>query len=248
MNDLDGYKRGMTVVAHPDDAEFGCAGTVAKFCDEGWEWVYVMCTDGSRGTSDREISPDELAEIRTKEQINAGKVLGLKDVVFLGYTDGILEPTLEVRRDIAREIRRYKPDVVISSYPSRGDLSRVWVGHPDHMAAGEATLSAVFPSARDHLSFPELLEEGHEPHRVSEVWINGHPDPDFWVDTAGHIEVSVKALLEHKSQVGDWKEEDALKMMQEWHRRTAYGHGMMYADSYKRIRFRRRRDEDEDDE
>ena len=246
MKDLNGYKKGMTVVAHADDAEFGCAPTVAKFCDEGWEWVYVMCTDGSRGSSEKDVSPGELAETRKQEQINAGKVLGLKDVAFLGYTDGILEPTLEVRRDIAREIRRYKPDVVICPYPSRGDLTHFWIGHPDHMAAGEAALSAIFPTARDHLSFPELYEEGFEPHSVSEVWVMGHPQPDLWIDTTGYMEQSVDALLEHKSQVGGWERDDALKSMSEWRRRTAYGHGMMYADSYKRIQFGRRAREEEE--
>ncbi len=237
--DQNGYKRGMTVVAHPDDAEFGSAGTVAKLIAEGWEWVYVLCTDGSRGTSDRELPPEDLARIRQEEQINAGKVLGLKDVAFLEYTDGILEPTLELRRDISREIRRYQPEVVICPFPSRGDL-KGWTNHPDHMAAGEATLSAVFPSSRDHLSFPELLEEGLEPHIVSEIWVSGHPEPDHWVDTTGHIDTAVKALMQHKSQMGDWKEEDARERMRDWHRQTAYGRGMMYADSYRRIVMRRR--------
>ncbi len=109
------FSRGMVVVAHADDAEFGCSGTVAKLCAEGWEMVYVMCTDGSKGSSDREITPEELVETRRQEQINAGKVHGLKDVVFLDYEDSMLEPTLELRRDIAREIRRYRPDVVLSS-------------------------------------------------------------------------------------------------------------------------------------
>ena len=120
-NRLDGvdeeFCRGMVVVAHADDAEFGCSGTVAKLCAEGWDMVYVMCTDGSKGSSDREITQAELAAIRREEQINAGRALGLKDVVFLDYEDSMLQPTLELRKDIAREIRRYKPDVLITMYP-----------------------------------------------------------------------------------------------------------------------------------
>lgn len=115
----NGFSRGMVVVAHADDAEFGCSGTVAKLCAEGWEMVYVMCTDGSKGSSDREITGEELAGMRRQEQIDAGDVLGLKDVVFLDYPDSYLQPTLELRRDIAREIRRYQPDVVICQYPLR---------------------------------------------------------------------------------------------------------------------------------
>ena len=158
-NNDNEYTR-MVVVAHADDAEFGCSGTVAKLCAEGWDMVYVLCTDGSKGTSDREFDPAELARVRQQEQVNAGEVLGLKDVVFLGYEDSMLQPTLELRRDIAREIRRHKPDVVICQYPMR-TLDGYWgVGHPDHMAAGEATLAAIFPTARDHLTFPELLEDG----------------------------------------------------------------------------------------
>ena len=145
----ENFSRGMVVVAHADDAEFGCSGTVAKLCSEGWEMVYVMCTDGSnKGSSDREMTPEELVRTRRQEQINAGKVLGLKDVAFLDYEDSLLQPTLELRRDIAREIRRYKPDVVFCMYPMR-TLDGGWgVGHPDHLASGEATLAASVCSPR----------------------------------------------------------------------------------------------------
>ena len=138
------YSRGMVVVAHADDAEFGCSGTVAKYCRLGWEFVYVLCTDGSKGTADRNLTSTEIIEIRRNEQIDAGKILCLKDVRFLEYPDGMLEPSMDLRKDIAREIRRAKPDVVICPYPMRAlDGIRGGIGHPDHMAAGEATLSAV---------------------------------------------------------------------------------------------------------
>ena len=151
------FRRGMVVMAHPDDAEWGCAGTVAKWCAEGWDVVYVLCTDGSKGSSDPDMTGERLVKIREKEQREAGKVLGLQEVVFLGYPDSYLEPTLELRRDIAREIRRYKPDVVIVGSPSRDTEAGYYVGHPDHFAAGEAALCAVFPTARDRMTFPELL-------------------------------------------------------------------------------------------
>ena len=233
------FTRGMVVVAHADDAEFGCSGTVAKLCGEGWELVYVMCTDGSKGSSDRELTGPELVKMRRQEQIDAGKVLGLKDVVFLDHEDSMLQPTLDLRRDIAREIRRYKPDVVICTYPMR-TLDGGWgVGHPDHLAAGEAALSAVFPAARDHLTFPELLEAGLEPHKVAEVWMMGHPEPDLWVDVTDFMDTSVKALMQHASQMDGRTQEYMGERMQEWRRQRAVGKGMQYAEAFKRINFRR---------
>ena len=228
----------MVVVAHADDAEFGCSGSVAKLCGEGWEVVYVMCTDGSKGSSDREMSREELARIRRREQIDAGKVLGLKEVVFLDNEDSLLQPTLEVRRDIAREIRRHKPDVLICPYPIRTMDGSWGVGHPDHIAAGEAALAAVFPTARDHMSFPELLQEGLEPHKVSEVWIMGHPEPDHWVDVTDHLETSIESLKRHVSQVSGMDEDRMNEIMRKGRRERAKGHGMQYAESFKRITMR----------
>ena len=239
MAEENEYSRAMVVVAHADDAEYGCSGTVAKWCREGWEVAYVICTDGSKGSSDRETTQKELVRIRRQEQLNAAKVLGLKDTVFLDYEDSLLEPTLELRRSIAREIRRYRPDVLICPYPMR-NLDGGWgVGHPDHMAAGEAALSAVFPTARDHLTFPELLEEGLEPHKVAEVWIMGHPEPDIWIDVTEDFDTSIKALAQHASQVDGRSEEKLAEGMREWRRRRAEGKGMQYAESFKRIRYSR---------
>ena len=239
MSEEQGYSSGMVVIAHADDAEYGCSGTVAKLCAEGWDMTYVLCTDGSKGSADREITEAELSEMRRVEQIEAGKALGLKDVAFLGYPDSYLQPTLEVRRDIAREIRRHKPDVVICQYPMRV-LDGGWgVGHPDHMVAGEAALAAVFPTARDHMTFPELLDEGFEPHKVAEVWIMGHPEPDIFVDVTDHMVTAVKALAAHTTQTGGRPYEELLPRMQEWRRGRSVGKGMLYSESFKRISFRR---------
>lgn len=229
----------MVVVAHADDAEFGCSGTVAKLCAEGWEMVYVMCTDGSKGSSDREITEAELAATRREEQINAGKVLGLKDVVFLDYPDSYLQPTLDLRKDIAREIRRHQPDVVICQYPMRNLDGGFGVGHPDHLAAGEAALSAVFPTARDHMTFPDLLEDGFEPHKVAEAWIMGHPEPDHYVDITDSIDTAIHAIAAHVSQVDGRSAEDMRERMEEWRRRTGVGKGMQFAEAFRKISFRR---------
>jgi len=229
----EGYQRGMVVFAHPDDAEWGSAGTVALWCAMGWEVVYVMCTDGSKGSEDPEMTSQQLVEIRSREQQNAGKILGLSQVVFLGYEDAMLQPTLELRRDIAREIRRHRPDVLICDSPVRHLNGDGWIGHPDHYAAGEAAMSAVFPTARDRLTNPELLEEGLEPHKVRELWVTGQMDQDLYVDVSQHMDTAVKAIQQHKSQVG---EEDVETYMREGRRRGGERVGMPYAESFKRFK------------
>ena len=230
------YQRGMVVVAHADDAEWGCSGTVAKLCAEGWEMVYVLCTDGSKGIDDPEISTEELIEMRMREQQDAGKALGLHDVVFLGYEDAMLQPTLDLRRDIAREIRRHRPYLLICQSPMRrlgGGGGGGYLGHPDHFAAGEATLAAVYPTARDRLTFPQLLEEGLEPHKVREVWVMDHEDSDQYVDVSGHVEAAVAALKAHRSQI------DPERADEHWRRgrlRTGEQVGMGYAERFKRFK------------
>jgi LmbE family N-acetylglucosaminyl deacetylase len=181
------------------------------------------------------MSRKKLAQIRRQEQLGAATVLGLKDVVFLDNEDSLLQPTLELRRDIAREIRRHKPDVLICPYPMR-TLDGGWgVGHPDHIAAGEAALSALFPTARDHMSFPELIEENLEPHKVAEAWIMGHPEPDHWVDVTEHLKTSIKSLEQHVSQVSNMDQDRINQFMRDGRRERAKGHGMQYAESFKRI-------------
>ena len=239
MNTSKKTKAAMVVVAHADDAEYGCSGSVAKLCDEGYQVVYVLCTDGSKGSSDLIITPKELSKIRKQEQIEAGKVLGLKDVVFLNFEDSVLEPTLKLRKAITAEIRKHKPEILICPYPMRNLEGRGWgIGHPDHIAAGEATLSAVFPTARDHLSFPDLLEKGLQPHNVAEVWIMGHPDPDLWIDVTNYIDTSINALLRHASQVS-YSREQVTQSMKERKSLTAVGSGYDYAEAFRRIGFNR---------
>ena len=223
----------MVVVAHPDDAEYGCSGTVAKWCRLGWDVVYVLCTDGSKGTDDRNITSEQLIEIRKKEQIAAGEVLGLKKVEFMGYPDGYLEPSLDLRRDISREIRRWKPDILITTNPKRDLAGSGYIGHPDHFAAGEAALSAVFPSARDHLTFPELLEEGFEPHKVREVWVMmfGEEVTRYNQLEEVDVETSIEALKSHSSQISN--PEESAKWMRQRRKETGAKIGADYAESFK---------------
>ena len=226
------YRSGMVVFAHADDAEWGCSGTVAKWCAEGWDVVYVVCTDGSKGSSDPEVTPDKLRKMRQKEQRNAGKVLGLREVVFLGYEDSMLEPSLDLRRDIAREIRRFKPDVLICESSVRRLDHDGWLGHPDHLAAGEAAMAAVFPTARDRMSFPELIDEGLEPHHVREVWVMDSQHAAKYVDVTEHMEIAIQALKQHESQVTGEEVGDHWKR---WRSRAGEKVGLEYAEAYRRF-------------
>ena len=230
----DGFARGMVVVAHADDAEWGCSGTVARWCAEGWDVVYVVCTDGSKGSDNPDTTGEELAEFRRREQENAARVLGLSEVVFLGYPDAYLEPTLALRKDITRQIRRQRPDVLICMNPARSLSGDGYLGHPDHFASGEAAMSAVYPSARDHLTFPDLLhDEGLEPHKVRELWVVDHEDSDYYVDVTDHVETAVRALQAHRSQVSP---ETADRYFREGRRRVGERVGVPYAEHFKRFR------------
>ena len=228
------FNRAMVVFAHADDAEWGCSGTVARWCAEGCEVVYVLCTDGSKGTDDPELTGPELAKIRRQEQLEAGRILGLSDVVFLDYPDAYLEPNLDLRKAITRQIRKFRPDVLISLNPMRNLVNDTYVDHPDHIASGEATFAAVFPSARDRLTFPELItDEGLEPHKVRELWIMGFGEPDRFVDVSDHIDTAVAALKAHRSQVDS---ESADRHLKEWRRRDGERLGVEYAETFKRFR------------
>ena len=232
MAQAEPYQRAMVVVAHPDDAEYGCSGTVAKWCREGMEVVYVICTDGSKGSSEPSMNGDNLTQTRHAEQRAACKVLGVKDVVFLDYEDSMLQPSLELRRDLAREIRRHKPDVVICQSPLRTLQGNGYLGHPDHFAAGEAAMSAVFPAARDHLTFPELLAAGFEPHKVRELMVMHHEHADKWIDVTDTLDVAIEALRQHVSQVGHMSEEQ-LGRIREWKGRAGESRDMKYAEEFK---------------
>ncbi len=214
-------RRVLVIQAHPDDAEFMCAGTVAKWVREGAEAHYCSITSGDKGTADPCLTAPEIATVREREQRNACAVLGVKSVAFLGYLDATLVPDLALRRELTRVIRRIKPDVLMCQDPTMRFSGQRYINHPDHLAAGEAALAAVFPSARDHKTFPELLEEGLEPHVTPEIYIFGAREADMWVDISSAIDIKIAALKEHTSQVGG---ADPTERMYEWGRETARLH------------------------
>lgn len=195
-------ERVLVVVAHPDDADFGAAGTVAGWTSLGCAVTYCIVTDGAAGAVDGATDSASLSATRQREQREAAGMVGVEEVVFLGYPDGGLEPTREVRRDVSRVIRQVRPDRVITQSPER-DYDRIRASHPDHLAAGEATLRAVYPDARNPYAHPELLEAGFEPFEVPEVWLMAAPTPDRVVDITDHFEKKLAALRSHRSQIAD---------------------------------------------
>lgn len=196
-------KRVMGIFAHPDDPEFFCGATFARWAAEGAEIIFVLATSGDKGSADPEMTSERLAEIREEEERRAAAVLGVKEVIFLRYPDGELTPNLDLRRDITRLIRLKKPDIVVTSDPTMW-YSDTYINHPDHRAIGEATLAAVYPVARDRLNFIELeRDEGLETHKVQQLYIAGAPQPTKKVDVTAFIDTQIAALREHKSQIAD---------------------------------------------
>ena len=198
----DDVRRILAVMAHPDDVDFGMAGSVAAWTDAGIEVSYCIVTNGDTGGSDLSVSRSDMAALRKEEQIAAASVVGVKDVTFLGYPDGRVTASIELRRDISREIRRLRPDRVVSQSPERM-WDRIYASHPDHLAAGEATVCAVYPDARNPFAHPELLEEGYEPFAVPELWLAAFAGPNRAVDVTKTFDRKIEALKCHASQVGD---------------------------------------------
>jgi LmbE family N-acetylglucosaminyl deacetylase len=207
VSEIDGIERVLVVVAHPDDCDFGNAATTAKWTDAGVTVTYCIITDGDAGGSDRSITRADMARIRRVEQTAAAAEVGVTDLTFLGYPDGRLTPTIELRRDISRVIRKQQPQRVITQSPIR-NFTRIFASHPDHLAAGEATLCAVYPDARNPFAHMELLEkEGLEPYSVAEVWMSaamGLGQEPRVVDVTDTADRKLAALRCHRSQYTDW--------------------------------------------
>jgi LmbE family N-acetylglucosaminyl deacetylase len=195
-------ERILVVTAHPDDVDFGAAGSVARWTDAGIEVAYCIATDGEAGGRHTGVGPSELADIRRVEQTAAAKVVGVTDLTFLGSPDGRLVSSLELRRDITRVIRRVRPQRVLCQSPDRS-YQRIYASHPDHLACGDSTLSAVYPDARNPFAHPELLDEGYEPWVAEEVYVMTPTEPDVFVDITDTVDRKIEALRSHVSQMPD---------------------------------------------
>jgi LmbE family N-acetylglucosaminyl deacetylase len=221
----------MVIFAHPDDAEFTVAGTVAIWAKSGCRVTYVVCTDGNAGSHEPGMTREKLAEIRRAEQRAACATLGVSDVVFLGYDDGLLQPTLDVRRELVRVIRQRRPEVVITWDPTELFGGDAYINHPDHRAAAQAALDAVAPTA----AMPLLWPEAGAPHHVQQVYVRGNDKPNLWVDITQTIDQKIAALRQHASQMGDW---DPDEMIRGWDAETGQEKGLTYAESYRVITLR----------
>ncbi|MBI1885028.1 MAG: PIG-L family deacetylase [Chloroflexi bacterium] len=222
-------RRALVITAHPDDAEFLCGGTIARWCAEGWDVFYVVATSGDKGSHDPDMTPERLASVRQEEQCRAAEVLGVRECVFLGYPDGFLQDTPEFRGRLVREIRRFKPDLVVAWDPYRP------FNHRDHRVAGQAAFDAVYPLSRSHLYYSEHLTEGLEPHRVNEVLFAGSEQPDYYVDISRFINKKIEALLCHQSQVGRAPVKELRKRVRQRAAEVGKQAGYKLAEGFRRL-------------
>lgn len=214
----------LVIAAHPDDVDFGSAGTIARWTDSGTQVSYCIVTDGGAGGSDPAVSRSDMVRLRQAEQTAAAKQVGVQDLHFLGYPDGRVEPTIGLRKDLARVIRLLRPDRVVCPSPDR-NYARMGTSHPDHRAVGAATLDAVYPDARNPFAFPDLLaQERLEPWTVREVWVTGSPAPTHYIDITDTFPRKLAALRCHVSQLRD--PEGLEQMLRGWLSRAAAQGGL----------------------
>ncbi len=224
-------ERAMFIYAHPDDIEFGVAGTAAKWAAADCEVTYVLLTDGNVGSHEDGMSVAELARIRRAEQTAAAEVVGAQ-CIFLGHDDGLLQPTLELRKELVRLIRRHRPNAVVCGDPTLYFPSDTYINHPDHRAAAQVALDAVFPASEMSLLYPDLADEGLAGHKVNYVYVHWGQDPNVYIDISDWIDVKIKALRQHESQLGEW---DPTDMLKEWSATAGAKVGFAYAEAFRRI-------------
>jgi LmbE family N-acetylglucosaminyl deacetylase len=216
-------KRILVVMAHPDDCDFGAGGSIAKWQEAGIQVSYCIITNGDQGGEESDVPVEEMAKVRQREQRAAGAALGVSEITFLNYRDGSLIPTIELRRDIVKAIRIAKPDRMVVQSPER-NWERIYSSHPDHLAAGESAIQAIYPDARNPYAFPELKSEGLEPWRVREVFVTGSPTPNHFIDITETIDKKITALKAHVSQTAHNPELDS--MVRQWGEKNAEANGL----------------------
>jgi LmbE family N-acetylglucosaminyl deacetylase len=216
-------KRVLVVMAHPDDCDFGAGGTIAQWTARGIEVSYCIITNGDQGGEESGIPLEEMAKVRQKEQRDAGAALGVSEITYLNYRDGWLMPSIELRKEIVKAIRIAKPDRMVVQSPER-NWERIYASHPDHLAAGETAIQAVYPDARNPFAFTDLKEAGLEPWRVREVWITGSPTPNHFVDITDTFSKKMDALHAHVSQTAHNSELE--NMVRSWGEKNAEAQGL----------------------
>ncbi len=222
----------MAIFAHPDDIEFSCSGTMARWAKAGARICYVLVTSGDVGIADPRFSREDAIRIREEEARKAAEVTGVKNVVFLRERDGMVQATMELRKKLVREIRRFKPEVVVCGDPTVVLANENYINHPDHRATATAAVDAIFPAAGQPNLFEELEEEGIKAHKPRKVYISSWQTADTWVNIEETIDTKVAALRQHKSQMEDWDPEEEVK---KWAAERAKGKEMAYAEGFRVI-------------
>jgi LmbE family N-acetylglucosaminyl deacetylase len=236
-NNFPQPERVLVIVAHPDDPEFGAAGTCAVWASQGAEVTYVIVTDGSKGSAEEEMTREKLIELREAEQRQAAEAVGVSQVVFLRLPDGEVSNTYELRELLVRQIRKFRPDVLVTHDPTSRIVGGRYFNHRDHRVVGDTTLDAIFPLARDRLNFPEHEAEGLAPHKVLDVFLIFSDQPNYWVDITPTVEQKIKALQAHKSQIGD--PEELAERIYERTRAAAEHVSFEYGEPFRRVQLRR---------
>jgi len=236
-NNFPNPKSVLVVCAHPDDPDFGAAGTVACWASQGAKVTYIIVTDGSKGSPEPEMTREKLIQLREEEQRKAAKALGVSEIIFLRQPDGEIRNTFELQELIVRQIRKYKPDVLVTHDPTARIVNNAYLNHLDHREVGDAALDSAFPLARDRLNFPEHEKEGLEPHKVLDIFLIFTNEPNYWVDVTTTIEKKIAALKEHKSQIGDPAELE--ERIRERARGQAEKVSFEYAEVFRRVQLPR---------
>lgn len=233
-NNFPQPERVLLIVAHPDDPEFGAGGTIARWVQDGADVTFVIVTDGSKGTADKDMTKEKLVAVREAEQRAAAAVLGVQNVVFLGQPDGEIQNTYALRELIVRQIRTTRPDVLITHDPTTRIFQNISLNHTDHRVVGDTVLDAVFPLARDRLNFPEHEAAGLEPHKVLDLFLQFTETPNYWVDISATMDLKIKALCEHQSQIGEPTELE--ERLRQRHSERAEHVSFEYAETFRRVR------------
>jgi LmbE family N-acetylglucosaminyl deacetylase len=236
-NNFPTPKNVLVICAHPDDPDYGASGTVACWASQGARVIYVIVTDGSKGSPDPEMTREKLIELREEEQRKAAEILGVAEVIFLRQPDGEIRNTYELQELIVRQIRKYKPDTLVTHDPTARIIFNTYLNHIDHRVVGDAVLDSVFPLARDRLNFPGHEQEGLEPHKVLDIFLLFTNEPNYWVDITDTIDKKIAALKAHKSQIGNPDELE--ERIRERARHRAVKVSFEYAEVFRRVQLAR---------
>lgn len=233
--DWKDVQRALVIMAHPDDPDFICGGTVARMASQGIEVTYMILTNGDKGNHNPEITRNQLIAFRKIEQRAAAAVCGVQQVLFMGEEDGFLRPTREIRERVTREIRRIKPQLIICQDPDRYLVGEGYINHPDHRNAGLIALEAIFPAADNPMFYPEMADEGYTPHKVSQLYVHGPADSNVRVEITEVIDQKIEAILCHKTQISE-PESAPTRWRERWGTKQADG-SLRYYETFKAMRF-----------